>query len=79
MEIFGPRAAKALLAMSAWAAHHELPIPLSMMAGCFACANGAMVGVFPGSLSPLMLCVQNVNYPQTRKSCAFAMLTKIGH
>ena len=44
------------------------------MAGLFACTNGATVSVFPGALSPLMLCVINVNFPQTRKSATHGAL-----
>ena len=77
-DIFGPHAVGTLLPMAARAAHHDLPVALSLMAGLVACTNGAQVQVFPGSVSPLMLCVVNVNYPQTRKSAAFPMLSKIG-
>lgn len=78
-EIFGEKAAAALCAMSARAAHHDLPLALSLMAGTVALANGATVSVFPGTCSPLMLCVLNINYPQTRKSSSFGMLAKLAH
>ena len=78
-EIFGDRAAAASCAMSARAAHHDLPLALSLMAGTVALANGATVSVFPGTCSPLILCVLNVNYPQTRKSSSFGMLDKLAH
>ena len=77
-EILGEKAARAILALSARASHHELPFGLSFMAGLIACTNGAHVEVFPGSRSPLMLAVINVNYPQTRKSSGFHVLTQIG-
>ena len=77
-EILGERAARAILALSARASHHELPFGLSFMTGLIACSNGAHVQVFPGSRSPLMLAVINVNYPQTRKSSGFHVLTQVG-
>ena len=79
VEIFGEKATQMLVPLAVRASHHELPLALSLMAGLAACSNGACVQVFPGSLSPLMMCVLNVNYPQTRKSAAFSILNKIGH
>ena len=78
-QIFGDRAAAALCAMSARAAHHDLPLAPSLTAGTVALANGATVSVFPGTCRPLMLCVVNTNYPQTQKSSSFGMLTKLAH
>ena len=46
------------------------------MAGTVALANGATVSVFPGTSSALMLCVLDINYPQTRTSSSFGMLVK---
>ena len=64
--------------MAARASRHDLPMALSLMAGLVARANGAQVQAFPGSVSPLTLCVVNVNYPQAKKSAAFPALAKIG-
>ena len=49
------------------------------MAGTVALADGATVSVFRGTCSPLMLCVLQINYPQTRKSSSFGMLAKLAH
>ena len=76
--VLGRRASQTMLLYSARSSHHELPIAVSMMAGLFACANGATVQAFPGKPSPLALCPQNVNYPQTRKSSVYSMLSPIG-
>ena len=40
----------------------------ALLHGCISIANNDGVSVFPDSLSPLMMAVLNVNYPQTRKS-----------
>ena len=42
-DIFGKAAEKLLLPMSARAAHHDLPLALSLVSGLIACSNGARV------------------------------------
>ena len=76
-EIFGDSAAAALCATSVLVAHHDLPLALSLMAGTVSLANGATVSVFPGTCSLLMLCVLNIDFPQTRQSSSFGMLAKL--
>eukprot|EP00974_Lingulodinium_polyedra_P090311 8759637-Lingulodinium_polyedra.AAC.1 len=56
-EIFGPRASRGILRLSARAAHHDLPYGMGLMAGLVACTNGASMSIFPGQRSPLMLAV----------------------
>jgi hypothetical protein len=76
-ELLGRLAAQTILVYSTRASHHDLPFALSVMAGLFSCTNGAKVAVFPGDASPLMLCVINVNYPQTRKSAMHGALGSV--
>ena len=64
-------------ALCAKSAHQDLP--LALMAGTVALANGATASVFPGTCSPLMLCILKIDFPQTRKSSSFGMLAKLAH
>ena len=42
-DVFGKTAAKVLLPMSVRAAHHDLPLALSLVSGLIACSNGAQI------------------------------------
>ena len=77
-DVLGPTASQTVLRMATRAAHHDLPVGLSLMAGLVACTNGASIEIFPGSASPLALAVLNVNFPQTRKSAGYGLLSKLG-
>ena len=52
-DIFGKAAATVLLPMSARAAHHDLPLALSLVSGLIACSNGARVEVPASQSTPL--------------------------
>ena len=78
-DILGEKASQAILRLSARASHHEFPYGMGVMANLLACTNGAMTDAFPGSSSPLMLAVFNINFLQTRKSSGFAAGNVVGH
>ena len=76
-DILGDAAAQAIRRLACRAAHPEYPVALSFIAALASCTNGAKVDVFPSAPCPVMLCVLNVNYPQTRKSAITAAAQKV--